>query len=266
MKTPGLTMLWLAALLLAVAGCATNAATYSPADNLPPIRPDTLARLVVDGPNAYLNGERVATGRYVMSGDTVTTGPGTSAMLLLNAGGYVQLDENTDPLFREGLCLLIKVLHGQVLFSNVKCQQVEAGPNLAFVAHSVVNLRVVGREARVTVLDGQVDVTLPGKATLGRYAEYLVIANAAPVVTQLTPEQAASRVAWQQRYFRAPTSQAQDQVSPVGAATVGAFLGGIFGFTQRERGGPRQTEGSPTNQASPAGQDRVIQPGPGVGR
>lgn len=259
MKTPGLAMLWLAALLLAVAGCATNAATYSPADNLPPIREGTLARLVVDGPNAYLNGERVSSGRYVVSGDTVTTGPGTSAMLLLNAGGYVQLDENTDPLFREGLCLLIKVLHGQVLFSNVKCQQVEA-VNLAFVAHSVVNLKVSAQESRVTVLDGQVDMSLPGKAVLGRYAEYLVIPNAAPLVTQLTPEQAASRVAWQQRYFRVPTGQAPDQVTPVGAASVGAFLGGIFGFTQRDHRRPRQTDSAPANP------DRVIQPGPGVGR
>jgi ferric-dicitrate binding protein FerR (iron transport regulator) len=238
MKTFGCILIWLAALALTASGCATSAAGYAPAYELPPIREGTLGRLAVDGPNAYLNGERVSSGRYVMSGDTVTTGPGTSAMLLLNAGGYVQLDENTDPLFREGLCLLIKVLHGQVLFSNVKCQQVEAGANLAFVAHSVVNLKASDEETRVTVLDGQVDMTRPGKATLGRYAEYLVIPNAAPLVTQLTPEQAATRVAWQQRYFRVNASQAPDRVSPAGAAAVGAFLGGIFGFTQRDHGRP----------------------------
>jgi len=252
MKTFGFILIWLAALALAATGCATNAAGYGPAYELPPIREGTLARLAVDGPNAYLNGERVATGRYVMSGDTVTTGPGTSAMLLLNSGGYIQLDENTDPLFREGLCLLIKMLHGQVLFSNVKCQQVEAGTNLAFVAHSVVNLKAGEQETRLTVIDGQVDMTRPIKQPLGRYAEYLAAPKMAPLVTQLTPEQAASRIAWQQRYFRVNTTQAPDRVSPAGAATVGTFLGGIFGFTQRDHGRPAQP--------------RNTQDGPAVGR
>lgn len=247
MKTFGFVAIWLAVLALASTGCASNAAGYAPAYDLPPIREGTLARLAVDGPNAYLNGERVASGRYVMSGDTVTTGPGTSAMLLLNAGGYIQLDENTDPLFREGLCLLIKMLHGQVLFSNVKCQEVEA-VNLAFVAHSVVNLKAGDQETRLTVIDGQVDMTRPIKQPLGRYAEYLATPKTAPVVTQLTPEQAALRIAWQQRYFRVDTTQGPDRVPPAGAATVGAFLGGIFGFTRRDHGRqapPRDTRDGP---------------------
>ena len=80
MKTFGLIPIWLAALALAGAGCAGNAAGYAPTYDLPPIREGTLARLAVDGPNAYLTGERVVSGRYVKSAETVTTGPGTSAM------------------------------------------------------------------------------------------------------------------------------------------------------------------------------------------
>lgn len=46
-------------------------------------------------------------------------------MLKLNQGGYIQLDENTDPLLRQGACLLMKILRGRVVINNLRCQEFE---------------------------------------------------------------------------------------------------------------------------------------------
>lgn len=226
MKAARLMLSWLALCALALGGCATTAPTPT-APALPPIRPDTIARLSVDGPNAYINGRRVPGGSYVFDGDTVSTGPGTSAILILNEGGYIQLDENTDPLFKQGACLLMKLFRGRLVFSNLKCQQFEDGLNMAGVAHSVVNIASSEQESRVTVIDGQVDISRPTAASLGRYAEYAATREGVVQVLQLTADAATGRIAWTQRYFRPPAARTPGTVSPAGAALIGVFIGGL---------------------------------------
>lgn len=232
MNLARITQACFAAGALAISGCAATAPGGSGAyGDVPPIRKGTIARLAVDGPYAYINGRLAPGGSYVVDGDTVSTGPGTSAMLLLNEGGTVQLDQNTDPLFKEGLCLLMKMLRGQVLLRNTKCQEFET-VKMAGVAHSVVNISSSERQTRITVIDGEVNVRVPRDVTLGKYAEYAIAPDGKGEVRQLTAQQATARMAWTGRYFRPPAARQPADVS--GPADLDSFLGGIIGSMRND--------------------------------
>jgi hypothetical protein len=247
---------WLALCTLALGGCESPAQLPSePA--LPPIRAGTIARLIVDGPNGYLNRQPVRSGSYVVDGDTVSTGPGTSAKLILNEGGEIQLDENTDPLFRQGACLLLKVFYGKVAFQNLKCQEFEDGLNMAGVARSFVQIESLENESRVTVIEGEVEMRSPSPAILGRNTEYVATRDGAVQVQQLTPEEANARLAWTRKYFGPKAARQSDGLSPTGAAAVGAGIGvflDIFGrgkHTPPRRDSPQRPQTQSEVQRQP---------------
>lgn len=203
----------------AVLACALAAGPFPargqaapPNLELPEVRVDTIARLAVDGPHAFINRRPAPSGSYVFDGDTVTTGPGTSALLVLNDGGSVQLDQNTDPefrLLRQGACLLMSILRGQaaidtkggcIEFRNQRL-------NTAGVARSVVNIRVTNREAWVTVIEGSVEMMAPRMAKLGAYDQYSAASNGKSAIRRMTAADAYAAGAWRQRYFRAAQPQ-----------------------------------------------------------
>lgn len=184
------------AALAVLAGCAT------------PGRPqrEVLGSLEVDGIYAFINGTRAYHGARVYDGDVVTTGSATSVRVRFRDGGFVQLDENTDPefrLFREGGCILVKIATGQA-FVDAKRICIE-DPNLVAVLNSKVNWRI--REARsvVTVIEGSVSVERPVRVTLGQYDQYLVRQQTPEgPPRRLTREEAEATARWTERFFRAP--------------------------------------------------------------
>jgi len=212
--------------LLAITGCATNAAGDARRYDLPPMREDTIARLAVDGPNAYINALRVPHGSYVRDGDVVTTGPGTSVQLLFNQGGSVQLDQNTDPLFRlirQSACVLMEIAVGQaaVATNNTCIEFRNQRLNTAGVARSLINVDVRGNEARITVIEGRVEMANPGSAVLYANDQYVATSPSAWYVQKLAPEAARARGAWTQRYFAVPAARLPDATIPL------LLLGGI---------------------------------------
>jgi hypothetical protein len=224
-----LSLCTLSVALIGVDGCAPLSPAPHPAqwENLPPVRADTMGRLVVDGPNAYINGARAATGAYVVDGNVVSTGPNTSAIVILNHGGFVQLDENTDPWFIDGLCQLVRLVTGQMLFKNQQCLQSQAGPIVA-VAKSLVNVKRTEQETQLTVLEGHVDIQSPEVARVERYQQYTVESNGMTRITQLTAEQAYATAAWSRRYFQSRAEPADNGVSNAQAAVIGAGIGAIL--------------------------------------
>lgn len=259
------TLSWLALCMLALGGCAsTGLVPAEPA--LPPLRAGTIARLLVDGPNAYLNRQPVRSGSYVVDGDTVSTGPGTSAKLILNEGGEIQLDENTDPLFKQGACLLMKILRGRVAFHNMKCQEFEDGLKMAGVARSFVHIMSSDEASRVTVLVGEVEMRSPSPAILGMDSEYVATREGAVQVLQLTPEEANARVAWTRNYFRPQAAPPPGGLSPAGAAAIGAGIGALWDFLGRDRHAPAPREPGrlprTQSQPSPPSQQPPQQPPP----
>jgi hypothetical protein len=253
----------LALCTLVLGGCASpGAAPTAPA--LPPIRAGTIARLMVDGPNAFINGRPVQGGSYVLDGDTVSTGSRTSAILVLNQGGQIQLDENTDPLFKQGACLLMKIFRGRVVFHNINCQEFEDGLKMAGVAHSYVHIMSSENESRVTVIAGEVAMRSPSQATLGRNAEYAATREGAVQVLQLTPEEANARTAWTRNYFQPGAAPAAGGVSPAAAAAVGVGVGVFLDYFGRhkhtsDQQEPKSTETQP-QQTNPQPQKTNPQP------
>jgi hypothetical protein len=245
---------WLVVCPFALGACASTA-PMSAEPALPPLRTDTIARLMVDGPNAYINRQPVRGGSYVFDGDTVSTGPATSAKLILNEGGEIQLDENTDPLFKQGACLLMKILRGRVAFHNMKCQEFEDGLKMAGVARSYVHIESREDASRVTVLVGEVEMRSPSPAILGMDAEYVATREGAVEVLQLTPEEANARIAWTRNFFRPRATQESGGVSSGEAAAIGAGLGALLDFLGRGRRTPAPQEPGQrgrTQQETPA--------------
>ena len=249
----------LSLLLVTLSGCEQPPPASPPAwEYLPPVREDTIGRLQVDGTQAYLNGRPVTNGAYIRAGDLLSTGANTSARVMLNGGGHVQLDENTDPEFtlvRQGACVLVKFAHGRGLLKSVQCVEAQAGP-LAVVLKSLVNLQTTGEAAQVTVLEGRIEVTAPQSALVEKFQQYSVSGAGAANLVTLTPEQAQSTAAWKNRFFRAPAGQAGEGVSPGAVVGIGAVVGaGLWELFHHRSGSshpPPQTHPAPA--AAPAAQ------------
>lgn len=242
---------WLALCTLVLGGCASPELAPPIAPELPPLRADTIGRLRVDGPNAFINGHRVQGGNYVLDGDTVSTGPATSAMLVLNDGGEIQLDQDTDPLFRQAVCLLMKILRGRAALHNTRCQEFEDGVNMAGVARSFIHIESLPDLSRLTVIEGQVEMRRPSPAILGGNAQYVARADGSVEVLQLTPEEAIGTVAWTRNYFQ-PRAAAQGQgVSPVAAGAIGATIGGLLDYLLKNKRVPRPQGPVPGTRTQP---------------
>lgn len=212
---------------VAISGCAaTN--PY----NLPPPREDTIGRLAVDGQNAFINGVRVPNGSYVREGEKVVTGPATSVNLILNSGASIQLDQNTDPIFRlvrQGACALMELIRGQVaVATNNACVEfVTERLDTAGLAHSVINILAAESEVRVTVIEGEVQMSRPGARTVAPNQEYRSDGTRGEV-QQLTPADAAASGAWTRNYFKQAASQQQSNWLTAAFAAVAIGLGAYF--------------------------------------
>lgn len=255
-----LLLTWLA-VCAALAGCAAAPQYAEPP--LPPIRSDTIGRLRVDGANAFINGIRVPTGSYVRDGDTVTTGERTSAIVVLNDGGEIQLDADTDPLIRQGVCLIMEIVRGRAALRNLKCQDFKGPRGVHGRARSFVHIEAGAQDTRVTVLAGEVSMFSPTEATLGPDMQYVALAEGTAQVLQLTPEQAVATVAWTRNYFRPRAGQGSG-LSPTGASLIGGAIGLLLDrVIRRDRGGRTDgvTPGYPSGQTPPANQDDAIRIG-----
>lgn len=257
-----LLLFWLAVCAVALAGCASEPQSVEPP--LPPIRPDTIGRLRVDGPNAFINGVRATTGSYVADGNTVTTGAATSAIVVLNDGGEIQLDADTDPLIRQGVCLIMEMVRGRVALRNLNCQEFKGPGGVHGRARSFVHIEARAEETRVTVLTGEVSMFSPTEATLGPDMQYVALADGTAQVVQLTPEQALATVAWTRNYFR-PRAAPGSGLSSTQASLIGGAIGLLLDrVLKRDRGGRPEirtgegTQGYPTQQTPPSGQSDAI--------
>lgn len=166
----------------------------------------TIGTLRVAGPNVFLNGARARDGAGVRDGDTVTTGAASSAFVAFSEGGFVQLDENTDPRFSFRVetrgrqrCIHIQIDIGQVFIDkDVQCFST---PDVTGNLGSRVNIRVSGKETIVTVLAGRAlmfgereqSVPAAGEAVWrrGRQIGSLRLLDAADL---------AATAAWRERY------------------------------------------------------------------
>jgi len=164
-------------------------------------RSSVVGKLRVAGPSVLLNGKPARDGMKVYFGDHLATGPGSSAMLDFTSGGYLQLDENTDPMFtwfEEAKCILIRMVYGQAYLAKGKvCVE---GPNINLVLNSEANLHLRGDLTQLTLLRGSATVSrpralqiTPGQLLTARGEKLVGVRN-------LSPSELAAIISWRRKY------------------------------------------------------------------
>ena len=162
--------------------------------------------------------------------------------ILLHDGNYVQLDQNTDPefrIFREGGCILVKILTGQMFVDARRVCISDA--NIEVALNSRVNLRVAGPQSTLTVIEGSVTMSRPARQRLDALHQYIVISGAPARTIRFSPAEAEATVAWTARYFRQPPLVfpgwccANGQVFQTTGDQCGAASGLFFGAERAAR-------------------------------
>lgn len=201
-----------------------------------------IGTLRVSGPNVWLNNKAGKDGDTVRIGSSLATGPGSSALVEFRDGGYLQLDEKTDPIFEwlaQSKCILIRIFTGQAYLKRERaCVE---GPNISLVLNSEANIRIRAgtRMAEVTLLKGNADITAPAQRSLLPGQQVTVTGKRITPPRTLSPAQLQSVVAWREKYrFKPLPTPESDGESPF-----------IFQFPQR-RGTKEPTQ--PPESPDPA--------------
>lgn len=178
-----------------------------------------IGTLRVSGPNVWLNNSPATDGAPVYLGNSVATGAGSSAKVEFADGGFLQLDENTDPLFEwleQSKCLLIRIVKGQVYLK--KSQTCVEGPDISMILNSEVNVNIPPPPAptEVTVIRGTADIKLPTRQIKLVQGQQLTATVRAPEVKTLSPDVVRSLSKWKTDYRFRPLRVTPDRVKPDG--------------------------------------------------
>lgn len=161
--------------------------------------------LEVIGPNAYLNEKNAESGMKLYDGDCLTTGPETSAVLLLDSGGYVQLAADTDPVFdyiKNGMQLLVTILSGKVYTETENiCLQ---SPELTACSYSEVLIEVNTEETALSLFSGRTEVEIPTGLRLNSGQRVRVKKEGGKEVFTLSDKIVESLLQWRDDYALAP--------------------------------------------------------------
>lgn len=176
---------------------------------------DDIGVLRVSGPNVWLNGAPAGDGDTVRLGNSLATGAGSSALLEFRNGGYLQLDQNTDPIFEwldQTKCLLVRIFKGQAFLKKERaCVE---GPNISMVLDSEVNLLLGAPPApsQVTLLRGSARVTAPVQTKLVPGQQLVTgTQRRGAAVRNLSGAELQSVVRWRGEYRFKPLPVAQPE-------------------------------------------------------
>ena len=123
----------------------------------------------IEGRNAFVDpgnsgaGRPAQTGQTLLAGDRFYTGPGTRMKVEFAGGGYMELDENTDPsLFQDLNCLVISLFRSGRIFVDKSAACVESlGTRSQQFSKVVYAVMPAGPYVQITVADGEVRTLQP---------------------------------------------------------------------------------------------------------
>ena len=129
----------------------------------------------IEGPNAFIDkgnygvGQPAQTGQALLAGDRFYTGPGTRMKVDFWNGGYIELDENTDPSLLQDLnCLVVSLFRSGRIFVDKSNACVESlgtkSQQFSKVAYAVVP--AASPYLQITVVEGEARTLLPAVATV----------------------------------------------------------------------------------------------------
>lgn len=136
--------------------------------------------------------------------------------VVLSIGGYVQLDEKTDPdFFREAGCLVVQLLTGRIFVDGSGiCVR---GPDFAARQNSRVQYEHFGTRTQIVVLEGSTTMQRPANVTLTQYHSYSITAGRVDgPPRRITPQDAERRAAWRDNYFRSRPPDPRPYLPPPG--------------------------------------------------
>ena len=180
----------LAGSLALLAGCAAQ-------------QREAIGTLGTSGAGVYVNRAPAQSGRIIYSGEEVSTGPGVSAIVDFGGGHFVQLDENTDPLFSWRLvdqvrCVFVQMFSGQAYAdASPFCLATAA---VEVVSGSKLNIWLLPQASVVSVLEGHMTPRQPPGRTVEAGEELTAESGGALHVRRLSPTELAERAAWRARY------------------------------------------------------------------
>lgn len=200
----------------------------------------------IEGPNAFVDPRNTGAarparvGETLLPGDRFFTGDGTRMKVDFASGGYVELDENTDPsLFQDLSCLVISLFRSGRIFVDKAAACVESLDTKS-IQQSKVAYEVMrgGSYVQITVVEGQARTVVPPGAQAPARGWRIdvtrrgVLAGGAYRVSE---EEVRNTISWT-RYYR-------DTQQPRSGLPFGISIG-IGGFgSSGDRPRPRQPEG-----------------------
>ena len=169
-----LSLIMLLALLLPACAPLPPAPMPSQGQGPPVLRP--VGRITfIEGPNAFVDrgnhgaGQPAQLGQALLAGDRFYTGPGTRMKIDFWNGGYVELDENTDPsLFQDLNCLVVSLFRSGRIFVDKSNACVESlgtkSQQFSKVAYAV--MPAASPYLQITVVEGEARTLEPAPATV----------------------------------------------------------------------------------------------------
>jgi hypothetical protein len=190
-------------LLLSVAlldGCVSLA--YLPGQQ-------TIGKLRIIGENVQVNQKSAIDGQTITSGDHVTTGADSSAYIYYLSGGFVQLDENTDPgwdlvfHFTDCVIRIYDFKHGQLFQktspkdcpSFIKTDQAELKRN-----DTELNVLATPQQTVITILEGTTELVSPKHMQQQQGQQMVVTKAGVQSVRQLSNQELMEVTRWRERF------------------------------------------------------------------
>lgn len=200
------TVMCLVVLLLVISvleGCASLA--YLPGQQ-------TIGTLRIIGPNVRVNEVPAIDGQTITSGDYLTTGAASSAYLYFLSGGFIQLDENTDPGFKlvweKTQCIFNILKHGSGLgqvygkTTSDDCPSFYETPfGKFFRNHTQFNVLVNKQQTVMTVLEGKMELVSPQQISLEQGQQMIVTKSGVQSVRNLSAQELREVTRWRDRFF-----------------------------------------------------------------
>jgi hypothetical protein len=165
----------LALLLVLLTACAPLPPAPDYGQGPPPLR--WVGRITsIEGRNAFVDpgnrgaGQPAQVGQTLLAGDRFFTGPGTRMKVDFWNGGYMELDENTDPgLFQDLSCLVVSLFRSGRIFVDKSDACVESlGTRSQQFSKVVYSVMPAGPYLQITVVDGQARTLQPAVAVAPR--------------------------------------------------------------------------------------------------
>ena len=187
-------------LLSILEGCASLA--YLPGQQ-------TIGTLRIIGPNVQVNALPAIDGQTITNGDYVTTGAASSAYIYFLSGGFIQLDENTDPGFKlvwektQCIFLILKHRTGQAYQQTTAddCPSVYETPFGKWIRNDTqFNVQVNQQQTVMTVLEGTMKLVSPQQMSQQQGQQMIVTKSGVQSVRQLTGKELREVTHWRDRF------------------------------------------------------------------